>query len=84
MWLIRDIGYCLMGVVLWALMVWPASFLWSEYWHGRQAKLRASQGAGYRKYREERLFERLDLAIIVLGVPAAFVLTMLCRDWWGS
>lgn len=84
MWLLGDIGYCVLGIVIWILMVWPASFCWSEYWHARQAKLRAAHGQDYHKYREECLFERIDLAIILIGIPAAFVLTMLCRDWWGS
>jgi hypothetical protein len=84
MWLIHALGYCVLGAAFWAMLVWPASFFWSEYWHARQKRLRASQGENHRKYREERLFERIDLLIIVLGIPAAFVLTMLCRDWWGG
>lgn len=84
MWFLWTIAYFCLGCVFWVALALPASDLWAAYWHPRQLRLKARDGERYRRYREERLFDAVDLAIIVISIFGAVALTFACRDWWGS
>ena len=83
MWLLFDLGYLLLAFVFWLLLCIPTSLLWESRWNARQLRLKAKPDT-YFKYREERLLDTVGYAIIAVAIAGAFVLTMLCRDWWGG
>ena len=86
MWLLEDIGYLALFAGLCLAIALPPLTWWERRWNGAQERLKkADPGAFERqRWRAESRFEKIDMALTVAAIAAAFVVLRRCMEWWSG